>query len=86
MLPDGQSHPGVCDPQGGEVDIQFFQRGGCPRNQGSWMLYHSTVRECAAWVGGAIDSRGQQTSLQSTILENYADLAGGPAMRTGHGH
>ena len=63
--------------QGGEVDIQFFQRGGCIRNQGSFMLWHSTVRECIASIGGGIDSRGDLTMYHSTIIENYADSVGG---------
>lgn len=63
--------------QGGEPNITWGQDGGCVRTHGSFLLYHSTVRECAARGGGGISSRGQLTILHSTIIENYGDLGGG---------
>jgi hypothetical protein len=63
--------------QYGAVDIRFFQRGGCVLNTGSFMAYHSTIRDCTAWVGGGIDGKGEQTYIGLTLVENYADLVGG---------
>lgn len=61
----------------GEMDLQFFHRGGCLKNAGSMMIVASTIRECAAWVGGAIESRGELLLQQSVVIENFAELACG---------
>lgn len=63
--------------QGGEVDLRFFQRGGCIRSDGERLvLMDSVVRECAAWVGGGIDNRGTFIMRGGILTENLADFVG----------
>lgn len=61
----------------GETALRFFYRGGCIQNAGSMMLIAVTVRECAAWVGGGIDTWGELLIQHSVIIEHFAEYACG---------
>lgn len=62
--------------QGGEVDIDFLERGGGIRNLGSLIIQDSVLTEHKAWVGGAIENRGTLLLQRSALTDNFADFVG----------
>jgi len=62
--------------QGGEVDIDFLERGGGIRNLGSLTIQDSVLTEHKAWVGGAIENRGSLLLQRSALTDNFADFVG----------